>query len=295
MNNTLGSLFNDSKIKPEVKQDIIPKIDNLPEDAQAEETKSMLPNELHDKFQAKKITEEIILNQDTLIDGAVPITKPIEDNIIDDDTISEQGDRRITKENTKEYKRALLLRIDHFAKLSGILIPKLNFESSLADLEMYADRVEDGFNRKSKMQIYRLLIQGITFSVEWLCLRMGQKKMQGWSNHVKETINTFDIHFDEMTKPITTKIRDKEGNVKITTIENPSLLNKLQVSPTTNLVLALVSSFIVYYGSMKFLDAIDFSNTKAEEEKKNKKNDEYEFLDQPEVPLPDTKEDKDEK
>lgn len=272
-NNSLGALLNNSKLKPEVTLDTVAKtIDVLSEDQQVEDTKSTLPNEIHAKLQEKKAQEEILLGEEaSLNEGPVHIS---------DDNISDPGDHRVTKEDTKMYKRALILKIDRYSKLVGQLIPKLNYDTSLADLEMYSDKVEDAYTRKGKMQIYRLIIQGIAWSVEWLCIYMGQKKMSGWSNHIKETIAAYDIYFDEMTKPIITKIKDKDGTIKSTIVENPSFLNKLQLSPTANLAMTMVHSFIIYYGSMKFLDAVDFSNIKAEEEKKAKSNDEYEFLDQ---------------
>jgi hypothetical protein len=288
MNNTLGALFNNVKIKPDAQVDTMQKIDNLPEDSvHQDDMKSVLPNEIRDKEQEnKKISGEFVMGEQ-LIDAAELNKKTTEISAEEfGDDISDTGDRRVSKKDIREYKRSLLLKIDRLSKLTGQIIPKLNYDTSLNDLELYSDKVEDEYTRVNKMRIYRLMIRGIAWSVEYICKYVGLKKVQDWYKHIGESIGTFDTYFDDMTKPITTKVKDKEGNVKITTIENPSFLNQLQLSPTTNLILAMATNFILYYGSMQCLDAIDFSNDKIDKEKEKKKNDEYEFLNNADLDQP---------
>jgi len=178
---------------------------------------------------------------------------------IDDEEQIKQGYRRI---------------IDAFGK-QGYNIGNFNPEGAVGHYKVVHDTLLEEVKRKSKYRFFKNFI--------WLCCYLFEKgvsaighglRFEGWARNVWTNIDELRPYFDEMTKPIYIQ---EESTGRTIQVENPSIINRINLSPELMIVFSLIRSAVTYttvrniekltsYFGLEDDDEEDLANLEIEEE-----------------------------
>lgn len=138
-----------------------------------------------------------------------------------------------------EYRKT----IDAYGK-RGFDISQFDPSGDLSHHRIVHDSIIYEAKRRSKYSFFKNLIWLISFIVEKAVVNIrSDLKLKGWSKQVWSEIENYRPYFDDMTKPII--FYDSETGRTVQK-ENPSIINKINLSPEIMVFIALLRSAITY-------------------------------------------------
>lgn len=148
------------------------------------------------------------------------------------------------------------LRTFNAFKKRGYDIITLDDDDSINKYKAVYDDLMLEVRRKSQYQFFTNFIWMVCWVVEKVVTSIGHGlKFEGWANNVWENIDEYKVYFDQMTRPI---YRENKKTGKIIRIENPSIINKIYLTPEINLVFAIVRSAVTYTALRNISKLTDF-------------------------------------
>ena len=146
--------------------------------------------------------------------------------------------------NDDVYKVEYNTRFMNYRRHQGLDIPELSMEDDIHQYKLADESAKRQLRNRSQYEFYQNFIWASAWIVEKVVVSIGYGvKLKGWSRNLWKQREEYRRYFDEMTTP-TYVTNPRTGEVEC--IPNTSLINKINMTPELNLIIALIRSAVQY-------------------------------------------------
>jgi len=242
MQNNLISMANSNKIKNNAKTLTIDnskyvKEELIPEDADA----TTIGDSDHKVKETKKTKDYFAPNKETK--ESKDYFAPNEDSEEDEKVVNDRFNDIKSNDNKDEQAKAHIRRnIKKMRCKAGITIPPDLENNSLHELKDIEQSAKNVMKKRRKALFYWQILYMCCWAFESGITRFGYGlRSNGWAEKIKESQSEYMVYINEILMD-TVYVDSKTGERVV--IKNTSFLSNIEISPTVNLVFALIMSYV---------------------------------------------------
>jgi len=197
-----------------------------------------------------------------------PRTTPWGDPLLDDINLSDSDDdsddmldyqklRKFTYKNSKDRKHQGFIKRLKIFKKHGKIPDEVDITDDMSTRELrslYRDVIRQDKNKNKWLLFIHCIWLGTYLTEKAISLTGNESKIKGWSQSVWQNRESLKSVFEEFIKDV--QVVNEFGELE--TKPNPSLINKLEMSPWFTLILVLGKSLVVYWGMRNIQKLADY-------------------------------------